>query len=76
MSTFAVVQDFNPSRPNMESTTRKGMLFQVSLKHRESERILQQRNELMDYYKMDCSGLIKHLISKEHYSVRRNLNLV
>jgi len=60
----------------MESTTRKGMLFQVSLKYRESEKILRQRNELMDYYKMDCSDLVKRLIVKEHYVVRRQLNLV
>jgi len=52
------------------------MLFQVSLKYRESEKILRQRNELMDYYKMDCSDLVKRLIVKEHYVVRRQLNLV
>ena len=60
----------------MKSTTRKGMLFQVSLKCREADKVLQQRNELMDYYKMDASGLVKHLIAKEHYAVRRQLNLV
>jgi hypothetical protein len=60
----------------MESTTRKGILFQVSLKYRESEKIMRQRNELMDYYKMDASGLVKHLIAKEHHAVRRQLNLV
>ncbi len=60
----------------MKSATRKGLLFQVSLKYRESEKILRQRNELMDYYKMDASGLVKHLIEKEHYAIRRQLNLV
>ena len=52
------------------------MLCHVSLKCREADKVLQQRNELMDYYKMDASGLVKHLIAKEHYAVRRQLNLV
>ena len=51
-------------------------MFQVSLKTREAKKILQQRNELMDFYKMDASGLMKHLIAKEHYAIRRQLNLV
>jgi hypothetical protein len=60
----------------MQSIYRKGLVFQVSLKSREAEKILQQRNELMDYYRMDASGLVKHLIIKEHYAIRRQLNLV
>ncbi len=60
----------------MQSTYRRGLIFQVSLKSREAERVLQQRNELMAYYKMDASGLMKHLIAKEHYVARRQLNLV
>jgi hypothetical protein len=47
----------------------------VSIKLREAERILQQRDELMEYHKMDASGLMKRLIAKEHYAIRRQLNL-
>jgi hypothetical protein len=60
----------------MQSTYRKGLVFQISLKSREAEKVLQQRNELMDYHKMDASGLMKHLIAKEHYAIRRQLNLI
>jgi hypothetical protein len=60
----------------MQTTYRKGLIFQISLKAREAEQVLRQRNELMDYYKMDASGLVKHLIAKEHHAVRRQLNLV
>ena len=72
----AVIQEFNLSKSNMQSIYRKGLVFQVSLKSREAEKILQQRNEVMDYYKLDASGLMKHLIAKEHYAIRRELNLV
>ena len=60
----------------MEPNYRKGLAFQISLKSREAEQVLQQRNELMNHYRMDASGLIKYLINKEHYAVRRQLNLV
>ena len=60
----------------MQSMYRKGLVFQVSLKSREAQKVLQQRDELMLHYRMDASGLMKHLIAKEHYAVRRQLNLV
>ncbi len=76
MAHSVVVQELNLSKSDMQSIYRKGLVFQVSLKSREAEKILQQRTELMDYYKMDASGLMKHLIAKEHYVIRRQLNLV
>jgi hypothetical protein len=55
---------------------RHGRILQVSLKSIEAEHVQQQRKDLMQHYKMDCSGLIKHLIAKEHYLIRKQLNLI
>jgi len=55
---------------------RKGQILQVSLKSIEAQQVQQQRKDLMQHYKMDGSGLIKYLIAKEHYQVRKQLNLI
>jgi len=55
---------------------RKGQIIQVSLKSVEAEKIHQQRKDLMNHYQTDFSGLIKYLISKEHYLIRKSLNQI
>lgn len=55
---------------------RKGQIIQVSLKSVEAEKVHQQRKDLMNHYQTDFSGLIKYLIAKEHYLIRKSLNQI
>jgi len=42
----------------------------------EKDKVHQELNDLKSFYKKDASGLIKYLIAKEHYLIRKSLNQV
>jgi len=54
----------------------KGRTLLISMKTVERDKIHQEIDDLKDFYKKDASGLIKYLISKEHYLIRKSLNQV
>jgi hypothetical protein len=54
----------------------KGKTLLISMKTVERDKIHQEIDDLKDFYKKDASGLIKYLISKEHYLIRKSLNQV
>jgi hypothetical protein len=55
---------------------QKGKSLLISLKKIEKDKVHQELNDLKSFYKKDASGLIKYLISKEHYLIRKSLNQI
>jgi hypothetical protein len=54
----------------------KGKTLLISMKTIERDKIRQELDDLKCFYKKDASGLIKYLISKEHYLIRKSLNQI
>ena len=54
----------------------KGKTLLISMKTIEKDKIRQELDDLKGFYKKDASGLIKYLISKEHYLIRKSLNQI
>ena len=54
----------------------KGKTLLISMKTIERDKIRQELDDLKNYYKKDASGLIKYLIAKEHYLIRKSLNQI
>ncbi len=55
---------------------QKGKSLLISMKNIEKDKVRQELNDLKDFYKKDASGIIKYLISKEHYYIRKSLNQI
>ena len=55
---------------------QKGKSLLISLKNIEKDKVHQELNDLKSFYKKDASGLIKYLIAKEHYLIRKSLNQI
>jgi hypothetical protein len=54
----------------------KSKALLVSIKAIEKDKVHQELQDLKNFYKKDASGLIKYLISKEHYYIRKSMNQI